>query len=271
MGEPFSTSMASLPPGRVGGCEHGQDRSDAAVRALMAQKTRFCLFLYKNCIAHTRLNFFDKLSEYKFVHAPGVCKHNHDDPDLYLQWHHGSHANWRNFEDGRKIFRKYKFVIAFDNAKNALKHMYHIMGWGTGANERLPNTWLAGAVPIVWGTLPLFFNKRAFVYVDNDVYDFTAAIELIKYLDQNDTAYAEMLKEPLILRDRMRMRDTTTGWPLSDPFEMALSDWKAVFLDTYHYSMNEVAPSMHQIISDVVDCKSEDSCQLDRNVEVVIE
>ena len=40
------------------------------------------MFLYRNCDVMFRNDFFHRLSKYKFVHAPGVCEHNFDDPDL---------------------------------------------------------------------------------------------------------------------------------------------------------------------------------------------
>ena len=237
-------------------------RGRQEVRALLAQKSRFALYLYSNCWAHHRSEFFKRLSRYRFVHSPGKCDHNFNDTDVTPQFARGHHLNSFVFDDRIELLPKYKFVFAFNNALTQAS---------TAVNEKIPNTWLGGAVAIYFGSLPniagSYFNSRAFVHVHTEK-DFDAKIELIQYLDGNDTAYAEMLAEPLLL-DRPRFPfeddhadyDLMMKWPCGTlpphALDNAVSDQSALFGKTWR--LDEVnrtmfAPSLYEFISDVVDC-----------------
>ena len=242
-------------------------RGRQEVQALLAQKSRFCLFLYKNCWAYLRSVFFKRLSQYRFVHAPGVCEHNVNDTDVTPQFARGSHLNSFVFDDRIELLPKYKFVISFDNAEFSSESV----------NEKIPNTWLGGAVPIYLGASPrqvdLYFNPRAFVHVHSEG-DFDAKIELIKYLDGNDTAYAEMLAEPIVLGSEGRLPAPHHAYRShADYFETlakpcgaapphaldnAVSDRSAMFGKTWNLNAKTEegnSPSLYELVSDVVDCE----------------
>jgi Glycosyltransferase family 10 (fucosyltransferase). len=79
---------------------------------------------------------------------------------------------------------KYRFALVMENTKQD--------GYIT---EKIINAFLAGCVPIYYGTLEVMdiFNPKAFIYYD--VYNPQPALDRIAYLESNDTAYMEMLEK----------------------------------------------------------------------------
>jgi hypothetical protein len=72
--------------------------------------------------------------------------------------------------------------------------------------EKILNAFLAGCVPIYYGTTEIFdiFNKRAFIWYD--IKDPKPALDWIAYLEENRTAYDEMLKEPILANGEETIR-----------------------------------------------------------------
>ena len=113
-----------------------------------AEKTRFCSFVFTNCGDSTtmagaskrrhRRALFARLSKYKFVHAPGKCMHNFDDPD-FKDMHDVSTAYSLRYHNSIEYFKKYKFVIAMENID--------VDGYLT---EKLPTAMLAGVDSACW-------------------------------------------------------------------------------------------------------------------------
>ncbi len=66
--------------------------------------------------------------------------------------------------------------------------------------EKILHAFISGSVPIYYGTREIFeiFNHRAFVYYDPE--NPSKAIEQVRYLEQNRTAYEGVVKEQ-IFRD----------------------------------------------------------------------
>jgi hypothetical protein len=81
----------------------------------------------------------------------------------------------------------YRFEIAMDNTK--------MDGY---VSEKILNAFLAGAIPIYYGTTDVFklFHREAFIYYD--VTDPQTALDRILYLETNRTAYAEVLAKPIL-------------------------------------------------------------------------
>jgi hypothetical protein len=176
---------------RIGPHDLIKDRSYNA-RKIASEKTEFCVFLYQNCNGFYRTTFFRELhSKYKFVHSPGICEHNFDDPTLKLQTDGPENAD--HYENRLEYIKKFKFVIAMENSQS--------IGYQT---EKLPDALLAGVVPIYWGNpnVAEFFNPRSFINVmDHATID--EAIERIKFLDTNDEAYIAMLAEPWLHHNKL--------------------------------------------------------------------
>ena len=126
---------------------------------------------------------------------------------------HGRHPETRKPENVTKVWTENsapgnaRFVLTMENTK--------VSGYIT---EKIVNGFLAGSVPIYWGTLEVFklFNKKAFVYYDESNPE--PALKHILYLERNRTAYAEVLAQPILatgaLEKYFSLRDDVGGGKL---------------------------------------------------------
>lgn len=88
-------------------------------------------------------------------------------------------------------FNRFRFALVMENKKAS--------GYIT---EKILNAFLAGCIPIYYGTEEVFdlFNKDAFIYWN--ISDSTPSLEKIAYLENNITAYDEMTKQPVLAHGR---------------------------------------------------------------------
>ena len=139
---------------------------------VLAEKTRFCNFIYGNAAAERRLQFLDRLMAYKTVDCAGTLRNNT-----------GSTVNAMEMVD---YIRAHKFTIAFENES--------FPGYTT---EKIVHPMLADSVAIYWGNplISLDFDPRSFVNVHDYASD-EEVVERITELDTNDHAYLETLSAP---------------------------------------------------------------------------
>jgi hypothetical protein len=139
---------------------------------LVASKTKFCNFVYGNGESKRRLDFLEKLSDYKPVDCAGTLRNNIG----------------RTIGVFEKVnfIRDYKFTISFENASYP--------GYTT---EKIVHPMLADSIAIYWGNplVHLDFNPASFVNV-HDYGSDEAAIERVIELDKDDRLYAQCLAEP---------------------------------------------------------------------------
>lgn len=151
-------------------------------------KRKFCNFLYSNAQdgsgAVIRQEFFKKLSQYKFVDAPGKVCHN---IDLEVEprdgdWYHGK----------LDFIKNYKFTIAFENSRGD--------GYTT---EKLFQPFISQSVPIYWGnpSIGKEINSKAFIDCNDFDNDFDKVIQKIIELDNDDKKYLKMLKATKVKRN----------------------------------------------------------------------
>ncbi len=145
-------------------------------------KRKFCNFTYYNSKtgegAKLRQDFCKKLMNYKHIDCPGRVLNN---------MKKAIEPRFGNWVNGKLDFiGKYKFTIAFENCA--------MNGYTT---EKLMHPLMANSIPIYWGNklVSRDFNPKAFINC-NDFNDLNEVIEYVKYLDTNDEAYMQMLKEP---------------------------------------------------------------------------
>jgi Glycosyltransferase family 10 (fucosyltransferase) C-term len=95
-----------------------------------------------------------------------------------------SAAGWGG---NRQLFRNYRFVLCMENA--------NIPGYIT---EKILVAFLAHSVPIYYGSTEIFdvFNPKAFVYYD--INKPQEALDRVAYLERNQTAYRQVLREPIL-------------------------------------------------------------------------
>jgi hypothetical protein len=94
----------------------------------------------------------------------------------------------------------HRFVLAMEN------QVYD--GYIT---EKIVLAFLSGAIPIYYGTADVFqiFNSRAFIFYDVD--DPQPAIDRVKYLESNRTAYLEMARLPILKDGENTLREYFLG------------------------------------------------------------
>jgi alpha(1,3/1,4) fucosyltransferase len=158
---------------------HRRDPAD-----VLAGKSRFCNFIYHRETPE-RTRFFELLSKYKRVDAPGrshnnmaaIGGHLSADASRFAAGYHGQKVEFQ---------RPYKFTIAFENASYP--------GYTT---EKLYHAMVAETLPVYWGN-PLvhrdfntasFLNAADFESLDN-------LADAVVDLDRNDDLYLSYLSQP---------------------------------------------------------------------------
>ena len=132
-------------------------------------RKKFCAALISNCHSLFRLNFIDKLSEYKKVDMGGHCKNN---INKYV----------KNKID---FFSDYKFSIAMENSRG-----------DDYISEKIYDSFKAGTIPIYYGDFIIdeFINPKTYILISGKK-DFYEKIEYIKKIDNNDNLYISIMKE----------------------------------------------------------------------------
>jgi hypothetical protein len=155
-------------------------KDDIDVERILAAKTRFCNFVYSNPDCPQRNEFFDKLSRYRRVDAPGAARNN-------MQGAIAPRFGTQSWVKAKMSFiAQYKFTIAFENESHP--------GYTT---EKLPQSMWAESLPIYWGNplVHLDFNRRSFInFPDHGSLD--SLVERVIEVDRNDDLYAQFLREP---------------------------------------------------------------------------
>ncbi len=142
-----------------------------------AKKTGFCSFVVSNNLMANPIReaFFNRLCEYKKVDSGGRFRNNIGQKD--------------GVKDKLAFASARKFSIVFENCR--------VDNYIT---EKILEGFAAHTVPIYWGSpdVKKIFNPEAFIYIGGHE-DFDAAIEKIKFLDNNDEAYLKMLSQPALI------------------------------------------------------------------------
>jgi hypothetical protein len=150
------------------------------------QRPNFLLYISSRCLGHREFAF-DAFSTIGEVHAAGNCNGkttNFKKVDI------DQNAGWAGTSSA---YKEYKFALAMENT------MHH--GYVT---EKILNAFIGGAVPIYWGTKDVYdiFNREAFIYFDPD--NPQSALDRVKYLESNATAYAEIRQHPKLAKNALQ-------------------------------------------------------------------
>ncbi len=139
---------------------------------IIKSKSGFCAYVMSNTknSAPERIEIFDALSAYKPIASGGKWRNNVGGPVV----------NKIAFQS------TYKFVLAIENSSTP--------GYLT---EKFAQAAESNAVPIYWGdpSIGQQLNPKAFINC-HDFESMDALIERVRQLDQDDEAYAEMLRQP---------------------------------------------------------------------------
>ena len=187
------------------------------------KKRHFCAFIVSNMHAPSyvnqlRLFFYYQLSKYKKVDCYGAAFHNKNVPQRLYEKHGTKLANLSEWEQANisksspnfdnyhpefggidrwklnaELFRDYKFVICFENSVAP--------GYIT---EKLPNVMMGNSIAIYHGAPDVgdYFNPASFINY-SDYPDYKSVIRKVIELDQDDAAYARMLRTPFFIDNQV--------------------------------------------------------------------
>ena len=149
-------------------------------------RQEFLIYAHSHCVPF-RERALAQLSKINTVDAAGQCQgDNTAVPGRVRKM--DSERGWMN---NSQLYSKYRFCLTMENTKQ----------WGY-TTEKILTAFLSGCIPIYYGNDEIFemFNQKAFVYYD--VNNPNQALERIKYLEENATAYEEVMNEPILAPDR---------------------------------------------------------------------
>jgi hypothetical protein len=170
-------------------------------------KKKFVSYIASNCVEFRERAFRD-LSNIGTVHYGGDCSGLEGGISNGTIQQSRVGGSW--LRNGKGVFQNYRFGLVMENKKSD--------GYIT---EKIVNAYLSGGtVPIWYGTREIFdvFNERAFIYYD--IEDPQPSLDRIAYLEKNQTAYDELLKEPILangdqtIEDYFSFRDDVGGGKL---------------------------------------------------------
>jgi hypothetical protein len=141
---------------------------------------KFMVYINRHTVRF-REKAFDAISEIGASVARGSCHGSH--PELSEWAHDGSQRLTKN----HAIMESFRFALVMENS--------NVKGYIT---EKIANAFIASTIPIYYGTTEIFklFNKEAFIYYD--IHNPRPSLDRIRYLENNRTAYSEMLARPVL-------------------------------------------------------------------------
>ena len=144
-------------------------------------KEKFAIYMASNCKPRFRDIAADSLTTIGVVDQGGKCAGKAGNKLSKLL---PKPSRWKNTE----TFSKYRFCLVMENESYP--------GYVT---EKILDAFLGGCIPIYYGTEQIFdiFNRKAFIYYN--ISDPAAALERIYFLENNRTAYDQVLEEEPIL------------------------------------------------------------------------
>jgi hypothetical protein len=170
-------------------------RSEHYFRGSNHTRDRFLIYAVSNCVGF-REQAFSALSHLGKVEYGGRCMARSQPgrnvsnivraPDAVIK------SGWG---ENHIIFQPYRFALVMENKQ-----------FDRYITEKILNAFLAGCIPIYYGTPGVFdiFNKKAFIWYD--INDPKQALDRIAYLEKNRTAYNEVVKEPVLANGEETIR-----------------------------------------------------------------
>ncbi len=111
-----------------------------------------------------------------------------------------------NQTDNLELYSRYRYALVMENSNDATGYV----------SEKILHAFLAGTVPIYFGSRLVFdiFNAKAFVFFDLDAPQ--KAVSQIQFYEQNPAQYVEMLNAPILANGQMTIEkyfswDETVG------------------------------------------------------------
>ena len=149
----------------------------------LAIKTNFCGFVHGNGNTPKRVDFYNKLSQYKKIDSGGPLFNN-----IGYVLPRGDDAQKQKID----FFRNKKFVMCFEQS-----------GYPGYVTEKILHSYWANAVPIYWGspTIGLDFNPASMLSL-HDYENDEEFIEAIIEVDNNSKLYEKYFNEPALIDNK---------------------------------------------------------------------
>jgi hypothetical protein len=174
---------------------HPYSANDFLKQRKTTRSPHFLVYLNTHCVSF-RQKAFDALVHLAKTHqieapvAQGACYGQHKD---LQHWLHDKKGEVEN------VFLKmtpFRFALVMEN--------HNVQGYVT---EKIANAFMASTIPIYYGTPEIFemFNKDAFIYYD--IKNPQPSLDKILYLETNQTAYAEVLAQPILANGEKTLED----------------------------------------------------------------
>lgn len=143
-------------------------------------KNSFCSFIASNGSCQERNNIFNFISSYKKIDSAGALFNNTGN----ILPRNGIEAQKTKYD----FIKTRKFNLCYENGS-----------WPGYVTEKIFHALYMNTIPIYWGspTVEMDFNPRAFIS-RHDFKSDNEMLEYIKYVDNNDTIYNQMLSEPIL-------------------------------------------------------------------------
>jgi hypothetical protein len=145
-------------------------------------KAHFLIYTARHCVDFRDEAFAKLAAIQQPAHQGGACPKK--SPPNVIKVTLGERVGYMS---NYHHYGKYRFCLVLENTKHD--------GYIT---EKILLAFMGGCIPIYWGTTEVFrmFNPNAFVYYD--VHDPQPALERVRYLEYNATAYDEVMAEPIL-------------------------------------------------------------------------
>ena len=159
---------------------------------LKPQSTRkhFCTYSNSHCVLFREIAVDQISSSIKPIDQGGGCKGRNGTLLNKIAKNRQRQRGPRTapWSGNPQLYREYRFCMVLENQRTR--------GYIT---EKILNAFLAGCIPIYYGTEEVFdvFNRKAFVYFNITNPD--AALQQIRHLEENETEYLRVVRDEPIL------------------------------------------------------------------------
>jgi Glycosyltransferase family 10 (fucosyltransferase) C-term len=169
---------------------------DPALKPRNSGKYKGLVYLNRKCYPH-REAAVNRISSIMTVFHGGDCKgmaaENPAHPSFKRMENIPAERSWFH---NRDAYSEYTFCMAMENSRTQ-----HYL------SEKIIMAFLAGCIPVYFGSIEVFdvFNKNAFVFYE--ISDPLPALKQLQELHTNQTAYHEMLQQPIMAHGNQTVRD----------------------------------------------------------------
>ena len=164
----------------------------SVARRPRSKGTQFLIYAHSNCVTE-RETAFARIANYQggifsTVYHGGRCHGRLDQSNTTKVQKQPNRIRLDNWEDNRHLYTNFRFCLTMEHANTP--------GYIT---EKILVAFWAGCLPIYWGPkeeIRNIFHSASFIYWD--INDPEPALQRIRYLEQNQSAYDEVMNQPIL-------------------------------------------------------------------------